>query len=148
MWQSETSTEINAPPERVYAYLADFLHHKEWSRGVAEIEPVGATGAVAVGTELKATETIPRRMTSIARVTALEPPRRIAWDARVEGVMRVQWEFELQPTALGTRLVQRCRWQPQNLLGTVMLNLVRKRQVPKENQASLARIKAILEEGR
>src|SRR5712692_7884501 len=142
MWESEVSTDIAAPAEAVYHYLSDFERHNEWSLGVAELEPV-SNGPVSVGKEFKASETRPFKFTSFARVTILEPPKRIAWEARDDRVMKVQWVFEMSSRDGTTHLVERSHWQPTNLLGTVIFNLMRKRQIPKENQQSLERIKAI-----
>ncbi len=145
MWQAEVSTDIAAPIEEVYRYLSDFQRHKEWSHGVAELERLN-DGPIGVGTELKATETVPGKFTSYTRITALEPPRRIAWDAWVDGMirMRTQWAFELSSKDGGTYLVERCSWQPISLMAKIMFNLIRKRQIPRENRQSLEQIKAIL----
>ena len=145
MWENAVSVDIAAPIEDVYGYLADFRRHAEWSYGVAEVEPSASANA-GVGSEFKASETAPFKLTTFSRITALEPPSRIAWDASDGRHMSVQWSFELRPMDGATRLVERSRWQPTSLLGTIMLNLMRKRQVPKENRQSLERIKAILEE--
>ncbi len=58
---------------------------------------------------------------------------------------RTQWACELSSKDGGTHLVQRCRFQPISLMAKIMFNLIRKRQIPKENLQSLQRIKAILE---
>jgi uncharacterized membrane protein len=146
MWESAVSTDIAAPAEVVYRYLSDFERHKEWSLGVAEMEPL-ANGPVSVGKEFKASETTPVKFTSFARITTLEPPERIAWEAWDNRVMKVQWAFEMSSRDGTTHLVERSQWQPTNLLGTVIFNLMRKRQIPRENQKSLGRIRAILESG-
>jgi uncharacterized membrane protein len=146
MWECETSVEIAAPMDQVYSYLADFRRHADWASGLAEIEPI-SNGHLGVGSEFKAVETIPGTFVSYSRVTALEPPRRIAWEAWDGRVMRTTWAFELAPVEGGTRLVQRCGFEPTNLLGRLALNLMRKGRVPRENQQSLERIKAILEGG-
>jgi len=146
MWECEVSTEIAAPVEAVYRYLADFPRHKEWSIGVAELEPI-TNGEIRVGSEFKAAETVPVKFVSFSRITALEPPRRIAWESWDNRTMRVEWAFEIEPVDGRTRLVQRARIQPTSLFGRVMLNLMRKRQVPGENRRSLDRIKATLEAG-
>jgi hypothetical protein len=78
---------------------------------------------------------------------ALEPPRRIAWEATDGRLMRVEWALELNPTAGGTHLVERSRWRPRNALGGAILRLRRTRQIPDENRRSLERLKAILESG-
>ena len=59
--------------------------------------------------------------------------------------MRTEWEFRLTPSATGTNLRQVSRWWPTGPVGFVMLNVHRKRHVPRENQVSLERIKAVLE---
>jgi len=144
MWKTETAIDIAAPVETVYDYLADFSRHPEWSTGVSELAPVG-NGPVAVGTELKAVEEVPARFTSHTRITALEPPRRIAWESWDGRTAKVKWAFEISAQNGRTHLVQRAHVQPTSLLGRLLLAAMRKRQIPKENAASLARIKANLE---
>jgi carbon monoxide dehydrogenase subunit G len=144
MYQSEGSIDINVAPALAYGYLADFARHAEWSKGVAEMKRVNGDGA-AVGSEFEATETVPMKLTSHMRIVTLDEPRRIAWDAWIEGMMKAHWEFELASAGGGTHLIQRCQLEPQSLLAKLMMALMRKRQIPKENAASLQRIKANLE---
>ena len=146
MWENEVSTDIAAPIEDVYRYLADFPRHKEWSVGVADLVPI-ADGGACVGAEFAASETVPMRFASRTRVVALEPPRRLAWEATDGRLMRVEWALELSPTTGGTRLVERSRWRPRNLLGGTLLRLWRRRRIPEENRRSLERLKEILEAG-
>ena len=144
MWETETAIDIATPVETVYEYLADFPRHSEWSTGVAELVPVGE-GPVTVGMELKATEKVPARFTSYTRITGLEPGRRIAWESWDGRTMKVKWAFELSPQNGSTHLVQRAHVEPTSLLGKILLAIIRKRQIPKENAQSLAQIKAKLE---
>ena len=144
MWKTESAIDIAAPPQRVYEYLADFPRHPEWSTGVKELVPVGK-GPVAVGTELKAVEEVPARFTSHTRITALEPPQRIAWESWDGRTAKVKWAFELSSQNGRTHLVQRARVEPTSLMGRILLAAMRKRQIPKENAQSLAQIKANLE---
>jgi carbon monoxide dehydrogenase subunit G len=143
--QSETTVEIAAQPEAVYDYLADFMKHSEWSKGVSEVEQL-TPGPVAPGSEFRTIETVPAKFTSFARITALERPRTIAWESWDDGgMMRALWSFELEPAGPGTRLTQRCAFQPQKLIGTLALKVIRRWMIPGENRASLARVKALLE---
>ena len=146
MWENEVSTEIAAPIEDVYRYLADFPRHKEWSVGVADLVPIAGVGA-CVGAEFAASETVPTKFASRARIVDLEPPRRLAWEATDDRLMRVEWTLELSPTAGGTRLVERSRWRPRNAVGGTILRLWRRRRIPDENRRSLERLKEILEAG-
>ena len=144
MWETETSIDIAAPVETVYEYLADFSRHPEWSTGVAELDPVGE-GSVAVGTEFQATEVVPGRVTTYTRITALEPGQRIAWESWDGRMLKVEWAFELSSQNGRTHLVQRAQVEPTSLMGRIILTIMRKRQMPKENAQSLGQIKANLE---
>jgi hypothetical protein len=59
--------------------------------------------------------------------------------------MRARWEFALAGEDGVTDLTQRARLEPTNLVGRLIVSLVRKRQIPKENARSLALIKEVLE---
>lgn len=145
MWQSEVSVEISAPVEVIYERLADFERHSDFSNGLAKVEKI-SDGPVGVGTQFRASETVPSKFSSYSEITALEAPRRIAWKAWMPRIMRTEWEYVLAPVAAGrTRLVQRTRFDGASLAGSLMLHLVRRRQVTGENQATLDAIKAALE---
>lgn len=143
MWKNEVSIDISAAPEKVFHYLADFSRHSEWSMSVAKIEQV-TPGQVGVGTEFKSSETIPQEFVSFAKITALDPPTRFAWESTDHQVFRTNWEFEISPNASGTHLVQRVTFHPISAFGNEFL-LTRKTQVEPENLKSLGRLKEILE---
>ncbi len=140
----ETAIAIRAPIETAYTYLADFTRHGEWSCSVKQIEQI-TEGAIRVGTELRASETIPARFHSYTRVSALEPPRFMAWAVTDHRVLKTEWEFELAPIPECTQLTQRARFEGLHWLGRLLLWFLRKPNVLGENRASLERIKAILE---
>jgi len=146
MWKCDVATDIAAPIDVVYDYLADFQRHREWSTGVGELEQL-TPGAIGEGTEFKASETVPVKFISYSRITVLDRPRRIAWQSWDNRTFRVQWEFDLSAMDGGTHLVQTAQFSPTSVLGTIMLNVMRKRQIPWENRQSLKRIKDLLEQG-
>lgn len=142
-WKKRVSIEIAAPPEKVYAFLADFTRHGEWSMSVNKLEQI-TPGPIAVGTEFKSRETIPIEFDSFARVTALDAPVRVAWQSTDHRVFRTDWEFEIRPDGNGTHLEQQVTFFPISPMGDEILP-VRQMQVEPENLQSLRRIKAILE---
>ncbi len=144
MFETTTSIRIAKPKERVYEYLSDLSRHAEWSTGLETIERT-TPGPLAVGSEFRAVEKVPAKFVSHARITALTPPSCIAWEAWDGRVMRATWEFALAGSDGVTDLTQRARFEPTNLVGRFMVAFVRKRQIPKENARSLARIKEALE---
>ncbi len=88
---------------------------------------------------------MPGKYVSYSEITAIKEPRLIGWKAWVPHVMRTEWEFRLTPGPGGTSLEQVSRWWPSGRVGFVMLNVQRKRHAPRESQASLERIKTLLE---
>jgi hypothetical protein len=145
MWTSEVSIDVEVPASDVYTYLADFVRHREWSSaGMAELKQLTA-GPIVVGSEFEASETVPTKVVTHSRITALEPNRRIAWHSWFRNLMAADWEFELTEVSGVTRLVQRSRWQPGNAVMEIFHRLVRRRRIPVENLHSLERIKAAVE---
>jgi polyketide cyclase/dehydrase/lipid transport protein len=145
MWTNEVSIDIEVPPAEAFAYLADFPRHREWSSAkmgqLRQLTP----GPIGVGTEFEASETVPAKVVTYSRITALDANRRIAWHSWFRKLTAVDWEFALGETAAGTRLVQRSSWQAGNPVMALYLRLVRYRRIPVENRQSLERIKAALE---
>ena len=144
MWQSEVSIDIEAAIEQVYARLRDFTRHSDFSNGLAKVEQL-TPGAPGVGTRYRSEETVPGKFVSFSEITALDEPRLIAWKAWVPHVMRTEWELHLTRSGAGTQLRQVSRWRATGPVGLVMLNLHRKRHAPRENRATLTRIKSVLE---
>ena len=148
MWRSEVSIDIDAPVAEVYRYLADFPQHREWSSAAMTYLKQLTPGPIGVGSEFEAAETVPGKVVTRSRITALEPNRRIAWHAWLWKLTAVDWEFVLSSRDGTTHLVQRSAWQlgigPVGAL-LLPLALIRQRQIPAENRRSLQRIKAALE---
>lgn len=101
-----TGIVIGAPPPAVWEVLTDLSRYGEWNPFV-----VSATGTVAVGARLTVRLRPPggRAMTFRPRVTVVEPARVFEWLGRLgpPGVFDGRHRFELEPTAGGTRFVQR-----------------------------------------
>lgn len=73
------SVDINAPPEKVYGYVADISRHPEW--GLDDMEIEGPSGPATVGATYKAVGTLQgKRNPSTVRVTELEAPQRIEFE--------------------------------------------------------------------
>jgi len=148
MWETEVGIDIEAPASEVYEYLADFPRHREWSSAAMIYLKQLTPGPIGVGSEFEAAETVPGKVVTHSRITALEPNRRIAWHAWLWKLTAVDWEFVLSRRESTTHLVQRSAWQigigPVGAL-LLPLRLIRRRQIPAENRRSLERIKVVLE---
>jgi len=137
-YKGQSSITIQVPIDRVYAYLADFTKHPEWAKNLSKVTQV-TPGPIAVGTVFKTQEGVPpvrigqqvRMMVpfmlgllggakpySEAKITALESPDHIAWQAGIpkgDGFFNfAEWEFLLEAQGHATHLTQRFHWKPQN----------------------------------
>ena len=96
---------VKAPPERVYAYVADFSRHPEWSPDDMRIDPL-TPGPTRVGSKFKAEGTLQgKRNASEVEITDLRPSSRIAFTASDKSGP-IYHEFRFIPQDGGT-LVER-----------------------------------------
>jgi uncharacterized protein YndB with AHSA1/START domain len=99
----EASIEIAAPPAKVWGLVSDLRNMPRWSPQVRKTIVRG--GAMRVGAKLL---NLNRRGLLVwptqAMVTEYEPERRVAFKVRENWTV---WSFELEPSATGTRVVQR-----------------------------------------
>ena len=137
--KGQVSETINASPEKVWEYVGDLARHTEWNHQPQKIELIsGVPGSV--GATYRTQETKPAgaplpvkiMMTVVIRpmmwlygatwqteatVTELDPPRRIAWQARAPkrkgDMMRAKWVVALQPEGASTRVTQDFEFMPQ-----------------------------------
>ena len=165
----ETTVTIQAPPHKLYEYLADLSKHSEWVENVSKITQV-TPGKVGVGTLFRTQESSPpvgsfakvRMMFffivglisgvkpySEAEITALEPDRRIAWKAGLRKgdgwFNRAEWELIVEPQGNGSRLTQRFHYMPQTATAARMIQVAGADGITQACQVSLLRLKAMLE---
>jgi hypothetical protein len=86
---------------------------------------------------------------SEAKITALESPRRIAWQAGIpkgDGFFNfAEWEFALEPQGNATHLTQRFHWKPQNPTAERMVAAAGVEGLEHAVAVNLARLKRRLE---
>ncbi len=99
-----TSIEIAAPPEKVWAVLADLASYPHWHPVFSSV-----TGQLAVGSKLTITTTVPstgRPMTARVKVLTVEPGSELRWASELLGITISKRRFLLSPAGGGTLLVQ------------------------------------------
>jgi len=91
------SSEIAAPPERVWALLTDAEAFPRWNSTVTSI-----TGPIVLGQKLAVRVPISPRVFT-PKVTALEPNRRMVWQDGAAPMFQGVRVYELAPAGAGTR---------------------------------------------
>jgi uncharacterized protein YndB with AHSA1/START domain len=151
MARLEREIVIAAPPERVFAYLAQPERTPEWSPNVVSIRRTSA-GPIGVGAT---TETLVKALgttqKALGRCTAFEPPRRLVIESETASGARTVNETLLLAEGVGaTRLRAILDYTlPGGALGRGLIGgfLGADRQIERDFTQSLARLKAIVEAG-
>ena len=99
----EASSTIAAPPEAVWAILADAPAYSDWDSGVVRVE-----GKIGPGEKLKVTSEVNPKRAYPVKVTRFEPGRAMAWTGGVPlGLMKGVRTFSLAPENGTTRFTLR-----------------------------------------
>jgi uncharacterized protein YndB with AHSA1/START domain len=110
------SVGIGAPPDEVFAVVADLSSHPAWRPSVREFRTADG-GPVAVGSEiLEVVRFAGRDIRMRYRVTELEPPRSFA-AGYVDGPIEVAIRFDCEPSEGATRTVFTCDTERPRLAG-------------------------------
>jgi hypothetical protein len=98
--------DIEAPPEAVWAQLADLGRYEEWNPFITRAEGAAETGQRL---SLRMQPSGGRAMTIRPTVTSASQGSAFEWLGHlgVPGVFDGRHRFELSPTATGTHVVQR-----------------------------------------
>lgn len=147
-------TEVNAPPEAVYALVSDL---PGMSRVAEEFERgswLGGARAAAVGARFRGhNKKKGRRWTTTATVTDAEPGRRFAFEvSSVAGIPVARWQYDIEPTADGCRVAERT-WDRRPSWFRPLANLVtgvrdRAEHNQRNMEHTLRRLKAAAEAAR
>lgn len=100
MQRVERRAVLGAPPEKVFAYLADLDNLAEWQTGITAVRRT-SEGEIGVGaTALVTRELMGQRIEAPLTVTEYEPPRRMAIGSEVSGV-KAHATLDLAPAENG-----------------------------------------------
>jgi uncharacterized protein YndB with AHSA1/START domain len=102
MLSAEHEVTIKRPPAEVFAFVADGLNAPKWRPGVLDISLASGTGLGAVYKQgVKGPGG--RRIDADYRITAIEPNRRLSFEA-IAGPVRPTGQFVLDDVNGATRL--------------------------------------------
>lgn len=100
-----TEAFIAAPPEAVWAVLADFARYAEWNPLNIRAEGEARPGAKIRTTFLNPAGKPGATITQTVTLTTCEPGRALAWTGTVPLLFRGRHHFTLSPEGEGTRLL-------------------------------------------
>ncbi len=99
----ESSAEINAPVDDVWAVLTNGAHYTSWDSGVTQFE-----GAIAPGNSIKVySEVAPGRAFPV-KIVEFDAGKRMVWESGMPlGLFKGRRTFTLTPTGAATRFHMR-----------------------------------------
>ncbi len=101
------SMDIAAPPERVWALIADITNMGRWSPICRRCEWVGAPGKPVAGARFRGYNRLyGARWSRECRVLESEPGRVFAFATQLHGRDSVVWRYEFAPFNGGTRVTE------------------------------------------
>lgn len=105
--KGEESIEIAAPPDKVWAMVADVTRMGEWSPENKGGEWIDGASAPAVGARFKGRNKQGRaRWSTKCLVEECEPGRIFAFATQVGGKDRTRWSYRFEPVVAGTRVTE------------------------------------------
>ena len=142
MKRFEDRISIDATPDRVFAYVADFPRHGEWAGNDLEVSP-GSGGPVTVGSTFSTTAKQFGTQSEQSTVTEMTPGSVFAWES-TGALGRAEHRFTISGDAGSTTLVKAAQIvEPTFLAKATGWKL--SRDIPKALHSDLANIKAHLE---
>jgi uncharacterized protein YndB with AHSA1/START domain len=138
------NVRVNVPPEKAYDYVVDVMRHPEWGMDEMTMQAADGQSAPAVGSRYKAEGTLfSRRNPSTVTITALEPPRRIEFEAEdASSITGHVFTFERQDG--GTLITRQIYAVKQPFYGPVLF-LILRGAVNKNFNGALEKLKQRLE---
>lgn len=138
---------IDAPPAKVYDYVADVGRHAEWASAADDMKIASdSPGAAAVGSTYSAEDTLlGKRNPSKVTITALERPDRVEIEAEdASGISGHVFTFT--PEAGGTLVTRRIYGVKQPFLGPILF-LLFKSKIDVNFNGALQNLKRKMEAG-
>lgn len=146
----EATIDISAPPEQVWAVVSDLARMPEFSPNTVRMVPLGRpkTGTWTVNWNRDGKKYYP----TTSRIVRYEPNRAFAF--RMNENFTV-WSYTLEPTATGTRLIERrdvangVSWPVRKMIDTLLGGEQKfEAHLVKGMNETLGKIKAAVESGR
>jgi len=143
MERSEHTIEIEAPRERVFAWLVEPELMLRWIGGLREFHPLDPEPGVGARSR-QVVDLAGRRMDVESRITAFEPERLVAAELDGKG-FHVDTRHALEEDGDGTRVRAEAHTRLSGIAGRLLGGVV-ERGAQRKLEGDLARLKQLVEE--
>ena len=140
---------IAAPPEAIFALLADATRHKDIDGSGTVVEAKGEPEPLTMGSTFGMSMKMGVPYSMVSTVIEFEPNRRIAWQTRGPGKIgghvggRI-WRYELEPTDGGTLVRESWDISQESAFTKPVVKLLASKETGKNMAATLERIEQVV----
>jgi uncharacterized membrane protein len=138
----EKSIPVDAPIDRVFAYVSDFSRHGEWSGHDLQVSREDS-GPVGVGATFSTVAKQFGTQREKSTITQMTPPQEFGWES-IGTLGRVHHWFSLREASGTTTLTKGAEFVEPKLLAKATMFKV-SRDLPKGLESDLSKIKAAME---
>lgn len=142
MKRFERSISINAPADKVFAYVSDFNRHGEWSGHGLQVSTEGS-GPIEVGTKFSTVAKQFGTQREHSTVTTLNPPVEFGWES-VGALGRIRHSFTVREDGGATSLTKGAEFVEPKLIAKMTMFQI-SRNLPKALDIDLSKIKSAVE---
>lgn len=139
-WEEQIT--MNAPTDKVFAYVSDFTGHGEWSGHGLQVTKI-SDDPVGVGTKFATLAKQFGTQREESTITEIAPGSAFAWDS-AGALGRIHHWFALREESGSTIVTKGAEMAAPSLLARIMAFKISK-DMPKGLRGDLARIKAAVE---
>lgn len=147
--QGEAEIHIAAPPERIWAMLADVTRMGEWSPECVRCRWLDDAEGAAVGARFRGWNRLPfvGTWTSTSTIVTCVPGRELAWAVGNDPAdPNTRWRYVLTPAGNGTRVVERYEMLREPMIVRAYYRLARRsRRLDRSMAETLQRLKETAE---
>lgn len=116
--------DIAAAPDKVYAYLADFSKHPEWTTPGHNVQMADApSGSAAVGASMRSTAHMFGSQQDQIKVEDMTPNQRIVYYVTMKNGDAFRQTMELRPAGSGTHLTKSVDFVKMSLPSRLMTSV-------------------------
>ena len=138
----EKEITVNAAPKKVFDYVADLSRHSEWVNRPCEVKMM-SSGPVGVGSTFSSTGKQFGTHTDTVTIIEYAPSSKVVFRSEGDAGTVRHW-FGLAAAGGGTRLTKGLEFEKM-APSAKLASFVVKRVAPKDLEANLQRIKALVE---
>jgi hypothetical protein len=151
--RDSVSAYMEAPPEAVYALVADVTRMPEFSPEILRCTWLDGASGPAVGARFAARNKVPNRpaWTTKPVVTVVEPGRTFAFARTEKFAGTVEWTYRFEPEGSGTRVTESYEMtEPMSRIGWFIIGVLfarkdRRADLRAGMQQTLERMRAVAE---